>query len=367
MNIARNLILFVILFQLGCRKTTYSYSVNISEFSNNHELESVANRFTKGVFSESKGSVRTNAILVIYKDRIILEVNASEFNFNTLHPIWSISKFLLNGVLAEAVASQRVRLNFPVSFYLKQAADSLPNQLLVSHLLFFSSGLDWKERYEWAPIQSDILEVLYGKANKDMTEYISHVKVANLPGENISYSSGDSNLLSSLLASAVGKDYPTKFFRSMNISSFIWETDGRGVPIASSYAFLSPRDLAKIGQFYIREGWGKSSGLFPKNWIQDTFRIQPGIKLSWFLRWIGFPSMGGHVYLNRFDQDESKLYYSGLSPESFFASGHWGQYLVVDPIRKLVVIRYGNDRGGTFPMKEFLNRLVSVTDSSSFF
>ncbi|TGK05106.1 class C beta-lactamase-related serine hydrolase [Leptospira langatensis] len=350
--------LFGFLF-LSCGRETLPYSTKFLE-TGEGSLHSLARWSTEELFRESKGRVRTNAILVLHKGKIRMEAYFSEFGPETLHPTWSISKFLLNGALAEAIASGKMELDGSVVDYLKDPNVSFRKDLKVKDLLFFASGLDWKERYEWAPLDSDILEILYGDARSDIARYISKLGFSYEPGEHVAYSSGDSNLLSAVLTRIVGKDYSDKYLRSVGIHSFVWETDGKEVPIASSYAYLSARDLAHLGEFYIREGWGQHpSGLFPKDWIADTFRVHdPRKHRPWYLSWLPFPPMGGHVYVNRFDSVTDKLFFANLSADAFFASGHWGQYMVVDPKLDLVVVRFGNDRGGKFPMKDFIDRLL---------
>ncbi|TGL71328.1 hypothetical protein [Leptospira kmetyi] len=73
--------------------------------------------------------------------------------------------------------------------------------------------------------------------------------------------------------------------------------------------------------------------------------------------------MGGHVYWNYKKGSDSEILFQVLSSDSFFASGHWGQYSIVDPQKELVVVRFGNDRLGRFPMREFLERLLPLLDT----
>ncbi|TGK01087.1 class C beta-lactamase-related serine hydrolase [Leptospira semungkisensis] len=351
---------FICFLFTSCGRETFPYSARI-QVADGEALQSLSRWSTEGLFRESNGKVRTNAILVLHKGKICVEAYFSEFGPETLHPTWSISKFLLNGALAEAVTSGKVNLDDPVQSYLGNNNVFFAENLKVKDLLFFASGLDWKERYEWAPVNSDILEILYGSAHSDMIGYISKLGFSYKPGENVAYSSADSNLLSAVLSKASGKDFPVRFFKSVGIDSFVWEKDGKDIPVASSYAYLSARDLAILGRFYIEEGWGSPSGLFPKNWINDTFHEHSSSKKRpWYLSWLPLPPMGGHVYLNRFDSDPGKPFFSSLSEDSFFASGHWGQFLIVDPKKDLVIVRFGNDRGGRFPMKDFLNRLLPI-------
>ncbi|WP_125172184.1 serine hydrolase domain-containing protein [Leptospira haakeii] len=353
-------LLFLLFFGVCSNIENFPYSSYTIHFDENVEILSLSKWATEVQFQSNKSRIRTNAILVIQDGKTILEAYSSEFGPKTLHPTWSISKFLLNGAVGQAVALGKLDLEKPVQFYLHKSILSNSEELKVKHLLFFASGIDWKERYEWAPFNSDILEILYGEGNRDIADYICKLKFYNVPGEKISYSSGDSNLLSAVLSS-VEKDFPEFYFKRIGIESYVWERDGSGVPVASSYAYLSAKDLAKIGLLYSEEISGNPSGIFPKDWISKTFRIYDHkSKRPWYLDMLRLPSMGGHVYLNQFSPDPKDLYYPGLSPESFFASGHWGQYMIVDPKKKLVVVRLGNDRGARFPMREFIDRLLPV-------
>ncbi|TGM96164.1 serine hydrolase domain-containing protein [Leptospira dzoumogneensis] len=352
--------LLLLLFFGVCSKVDFRYSAYTVHFAEKEEIISLSKWATEGQFQTSSSKIRTNAILVIQDGKTILEAYSSGFGPITLHPTWSISKFLLNGAVGQAVALGKLDLEKPVRSYLPKYSVSNSEELKVKHLLFFASGIDWKERYEWAPVNSDILKILYGEENKDIADYISKLKFSHVPGEKISYSSGDSNLLSAVLNS-VEKNFPEVYFKRIGIGSYIWERDGKGVPVASSYVYLSARDLAKIGLLYSGEISGKPSGIFSKDWIPKTFRIYDlKSKRPWYLDTLRIPSMGGHVYLNRFSPDSEELYYPELSTDSFFASGHWGQYMVVDPEKKLVVVRLGNDRGARFPMREFLDRLLPI-------
>ena len=352
--------LLLLFFGVCSEVENFPYSSYTIHFDEKEEIISLSKWATEIQFQSNKSKIRTNAILVIHDGKTILETYSSGFGPKTLHPTWSISKFLLNGAVGQATALGKLDLEKPVQFYLPKSTLSNPEELKVKHLLFFASGIDWKERYEWAPFNSDILEILYGEGNRDIADYISKLKYSHVPGDKISYSSGDSNLLSAVLSS-VQKDFPEFYFKRIGIESYVWERDGKGVPVASSYAYLSARDLAKIGLLYSEEISGNPSGIFPKDWISKTFQIYDlKSKRAWYLDALRIPSMGGHVYLNRFSPDSEDLFYPGLSSVSFFASGHWGQYMIVDPEKKLVVVRLGNDRGARFPMREFLDRLLPI-------
>jgi CubicO group peptidase (beta-lactamase class C family) len=46
--------------------------------------------------------------------------------------------------------------------------------------------------------------------------------------------------------------------------------------------------------------------------------------------------------------------------DALVASGHWGQKLVVIPSRRLVVVRTGDDRDGSFGTNRFLSLVLGA-------
>ncbi|TGK22415.1 class C beta-lactamase-related serine hydrolase [Leptospira fluminis] len=313
-----------------------------------------------------KGSVRTNAVYAERNGESIAEFYAEDFGPDHLQPLWSVSKFLLNTVTGMAVRDGKVDLNSPVILYLPELKPQLPANLTVRHLLFHASGAEWKEGYEWNPFRSDVLAMLYGPGKEDHALFVS--KRHFDPGRSVKYSSGDSNLLSAVLSSVYRWEggFPKVFFERMEIRSYAWETDEKGVPVGSSYAYLSPKDLAKIGGVYLKNGMYGSRRIFPENWIAETSRPFVAEKsLAFPLSLLPIPSMGGHLYANRKRGSADDPLFEFLSRDAVFGSGHWGQSLVIDPEKKLVLVRFGNDRLGRFWAPEFAKKLLQSLDTGS--
>src|SRR3546814_14853877 len=67
----------------------------------------------------------------------------------------------------------------------------------------------------------------------------------------------------------------TTLFRSepLGIHNATWETDAAGTFVGSSYAYLTARDLARVGLLMQREGrWGERQ-LIPQAWM--AFNREP--------------------------------------------------------------------------------------------
>src|SRR5262245_66401320 len=88
---------------------------------------------------------------------------------------------------------------------------------------------------------------------RDPYRFVLQQRVAFKPGEIYNYSSGNTELLSALLANSTGRsidDYArAKLFGPLDIADVEWMTmRNSGQPFAAAGLKLRPRDMAKLGQ-----------------------------------------------------------------------------------------------------------------------
>jgi CubicO group peptidase (beta-lactamase class C family) len=295
--------------------------------------------------------IRTDALLVIRDGQLIYERYAGPTTAQTPHLTWSISKSLMGAVLGVAYGEGLFKLQEPVrKFY--PALEKHP-AITMADLLHWASGLDWQEDYEYAPLKSSVVAMLYTRGHRDMAAFTAdHDEYAN-PGQAFRYSSGDSNLLSAALKTIVGParypDYPwTALFEPLGIRSAVWEADATGTFVASSYAYLTARDLARVGLLMARDGRWRERQLLPKDWVD--FSREP------FARYQANQDEavpGGHWWLNR-AVDGATQPWPDAPVDTFAALGHWGQAMYVIPSENLVIVRYGDDRDGSYRHNELL-------------
>ena len=299
----------------------------------------------------TRQGVRTDALLVIRDGQLVFERYAGPTTAATPHLTWSISKSLMATVLGVAYGEGRFNLQDPVAkFYppLKKHPD-----MTMADLLHWASGLDWQEDYEYAPLKSSVVAMLYTRGHRDMAAFTVDQDAYAAPGQVFRYSSGDSGLLSAALKGIVGParyaDYPwTALFDPLGIRHAIWETDATGVFVASSYAYLTARDLARVGLLMARDGrWGERQ-LLPKDWV--AFNREP------FARYHARQDdavPGGHWWLNR-DVEGAPRPWPDAPADTFAALGHWGQAMYVIPSENLVIVRYGDDRDDSYQHNQLL-------------
>lgn len=303
--------------------------------------------------------MRTDALLVIRDGQIIYERYAAPTTASTPHLTWSVSKSLMATVLGVAFGENRFKLTDPAARFLSSMKQH-PN-VTMADLLHWASGLDWQEDYEYAPLNSSVVAMLYTRGRSDMAGFTADTPTAVPPGQAFRYSSGDSNLLSAALKGMLGHkaymDYPwDALFTPLGIRSATWETDADETFVGSSYAYLTARDLARVGLLMARDGrWGERQ-LVPKAWVD--FNLQP------FDRYQAGQDEavpGGHWWLNRAVQGAARPW-PDAPADTFAALGHWGQALYVMPDEHLVVVRYGDDRDSSYRHNELLKRVLAAVN-----
>lgn len=298
-----------------------------------------------------RSGVRSDAVVVIRDGMLVYERYAGPTGPATPHLAWSISKSLLACLLGVAYSEGRFRLDDPVVRHYPPFG-AHPD-IRMRHLLNWTSGLAWAEDYETAPLNSSVLAMLYTRGRADMAAFAAGHAADAAPGTRFRYSSGDSNVLSAALKGMLGPeayaDYPWRaLFEPLGITTAAWERDAAGTFIGSSYAYLSARDLARIGLLMLREGRWRERRLLPREWIAFNRSPVPAYRSQ-----AGSAVPGGHWWLN-LPLAGAPQPWPDAPAGTFAALGHWGQALYVLPEDDLVIVRFADDRDPGYRHNDFL-------------
>ena len=282
----------------------------------------------------------TNGLVVIQDGWLVYERYARGFGPATPHIVWSVSKSVLQSVYGAVVQEGLVDLDRPVAERSPWIGGGDKARITYRELLQMRSGIDFNEAYEFAPLFSSVLAMLYTRGRGDMAAFAAAQPVAAAPGTVWRYKSGDSLILAAALRDLVGParypDYPwSALFDPIGITTAVWERDAAGTFVGSSYLYLAPRDLARIGLLYLRDGCWAGRRILPEGWV--AFAGTPSPALT------GPGLYGAHWWLNRPGPDGVRPIPE--APEDLLAAtGHWGQLLLVLPAHRLVVARAADDR-----------------------
>lgn len=269
----------------------------------------------------------TRAVVVVKGDELVAERYADGFDAETPQLGWSMSKSVANLMTGMLVEQGVVALD---DDGLRREWTDERAEITVEQLLRQTSGLEWDETYD---LGTPITRMLY--LEPDMAEYVAGQPLAHEPGTVQQYSSGNTNLLCSVLVerTGLGADLPRQLLLGpLGLTSAVFEPDAAGTPVCSSYLWATPRDWAAIGQFALQNGAWNGEQLLPVDWMARTLTVEeveetddPGNGMSWRT----------NAML------DGELRWPGLPEDTYYASGHDGQKLLVVPSEDLVVVRLG--------------------------
>jgi CubicO group peptidase (beta-lactamase class C family) len=94
------------------------------------------------------------------------------------------------------------------------------------------------------------------------------------PGERWAYSSMSSHLLSAVIQKATGQTMwklaREHLFEPLGIFAPYWDEDPVGYTIGSCCLYLTPRDMARFGELYLRGGALSGREIVPAAWVHQT-------------------------------------------------------------------------------------------------
>lgn len=294
--------------------------------------------------------IRTHALIVARHGAVAYERYARDTTPTTPLLTWSVSKSLVNTLVGVAVREGKLDLNAPLSKYVPELDHGRHREIRVTDALRMSSGLAFDETYETSPVFSSVMHMLYTRGRWDMASYTASRGLRHPPGKVWSYASGNSNLLMRALKSTMSEAeyaaYPwTAVFEPLGIDGAVFERDGAGTFVGSSYWYAPARGIARWAQLYLQDGVWQGKRLLPEGWVRYTTTLAPAFATTPVSRDLREDNPGAHWYVNVGDPARGLAPPIATAPKDLFgAMGHWGKRVWVIPSQELVVVRMGDDR-----------------------
>lgn len=286
----------------------------------------------------------THALVVIHRGTLVAERYAPQFGPDATCPSWSKAKSITHALVGILVGDGKIDIHVPASVPEWDEAHDPRRAITLDLLLRMSSGLAFIEEY-LPEHPSDVIEMLYGRGRDDVAHYAASFPLRHAPGAFWSYSSGTTNIVARAAGMAAGGGEFAAFmrrrlFEPLGMRSALPKFDAAGTFIGSSFCFATPRDFARFGLLYLRDGIWQGRRLLPEGWVDyartPTFQ-QPTEQGRYGAHW--WLDVGG--------------------PGSFSANGYQGQFTVVVPDRDLVLVRHGTTPAELNPnVKQWLRALA---------
>lgn len=267
---------------------------------------------------------RVAGVLVIQDGRIRLERYGLGLGERDHWVSFSMTKSLTSTLVGTALKSGAIgSLEDPVTRYLPALANGGYEGVTVRQLLTMTSGVRWNENY-FDP-NSDVARFFLEpvRPGEDpVVAYMGRLPRAAEPGTRWNYSTGETNLVGSLVAAAEGR--PLAELLSERIWSragmeadAVWALDQGGREMGGCCVSATLRDWGRIGLMALEDGQLGGERIVPDDWFAQAVVKQAGT---------GEPNEGyGFLW---WTQDDGV----------YGAYGIFGQSVRVDPERRLVIV-----------------------------
>lgn len=251
--------------------------------------------------------------------------------YNGLHTMQSVSKSVTSALVGIAIGRGEIAgAELPAApffaGYRTNANDARFASLRLRDLLTMTAGIRWDE--STVPYTDPANSCAAMEASKDWVQFVLAQPMADPPGTRFVYSSGVTELLAQVLKKATGRhadDYAAEhLFAPLGIESFYWKHTPTGHPDTEGGLYLRPRDLAKLGYLYMKDGVWEGKRLLPEGWVaaSTTEHIAADGGFKYGYQWWVIPTKASR-------------------PPVFAAIGYGGQYLLVVPSRDLIAVFTG--------------------------
>ena len=291
-------------------------------------------------------SEKMDSLLVTRHGRIVAEAYYAPFRSGHKHRINSATKAVTGTLIAIALRDglldsldRRVLEFFPDRTIAN--LDDNKQAMTIRHLLNMTSGLEWKERLDDSVPES----FLAMEASPDWQQFILDQPMAQPPGTAFEYNSGNSHLLSAIINRLTGGRAllyaRAQLFGPLGIADVFWRQDPQGISTGGAGLYLQPRDMAKIGYLYLRNGSWDGRQIVPPAWIDAVNHASVDMRLP------------GLRYANQF----------WVLPDRhvYMAVGFHRQLIVVMPDLDIVAVATGTRH---YPSSRLIDGITGAVKSS---
>lgn len=282
----------------------------------------------------------TKAVVVLQDGRVVAERYAPGYGVDTPIQGWSMTKSVTNALLGVLVRQGRLHVDGPAPVAAWSDPADPRHAISIDNLLRMTSGLDIGQSLTsdastaWDPTTHMVFDT------DDMAAFAEKARLKARPGTQWTYTNANTLLLSRMIRDQAGGDAAhvlafahRELFDKLGMSHAVLELDAVGTPIGASQLWASGRDWARFGQLYLDDGVVGGQRILPEGWVDYSARLTPSSDHFGY---------GAGFWTNRGDSSAARARIAaGIPADAFMARGSQGQYVVIIPSRRVVIVRLG--------------------------
>ena len=276
---------------------------------------------------------QVRAVVVMHDGHVIAERYAQGITPTTPLLGYSATKSVVNALVGILVREGKLHVDQPTGLAAWSRQGDPRKAITLDQLLRMTSGLDLTEDDSG----SDPVSKMLFRHTDDMAAYAETARLQVTPGTSWAYSSGNTLIVASMIRDVVGGNAAAvqafaqrELFGPLGMQHVTMELDGAGTPVGSTRILASARDWVRFGQLYLDDGVLDGKRLLPEGWVR--YSTTPTLGTDY----------GAGFWLNSSNADDARWRVRhGMPPDSFYASGLFGQRIVIVPSQRLVIVRMG--------------------------
>ena len=248
-----------------------------------------------------------------------------------LHTMQSVSKSFTSALVGIAIRRGEIpgvdAKVMPYFSAFKAQNDPRRDAMTLRDVLTMTTGIRWDESSSsYTNAKNNCAEM---EATDDWIQYVLEQPMAFEPAKQFEYNSGATELLSYLIKKTTGKEadeYAREhLFAPLGIE-YAWKRTPKGLADTEGGLYLRPRDLAKLGLLYLKDGVWEGKRILPEGWVKDSTTWHTdtkGGRRGYGYKWWVLSRKGPGTY------------------EAYAALGYGGQRLIVVPALDLILVFTG--------------------------
>ncbi|MBN3788243.1 serine hydrolase [Burkholderia sp. Ac-20353] len=299
----------------------------------------------------------TKAVVVLHDGKLVAERYAPGYAPDTPVLGYSLTKSVTNALVGILVREGRLSVDARAPLAAWQHAGDPRGDITLAQLMHMTSGLDLDETGSGFDPSN---RMFYDEP--DMAGFAERARLVASPGSRWAYSSASTHLVARIVRDAAGGtgDAVQRFaadalFGPLQMRNVTLEMDATGTPVGAHYMLASARDWARFGQLYLDDGVVDGKRVLPEGWVR--WSTTPGAGTNYGAGW----------WVNRRDASTQPAaggktgmpLMPSVTADAFYALGNLGQFVVVVPSSRLVVVRVGRSHRPFFGIAD-VERLVAA-------
>lgn len=228
-------------------------------------------------------------LLVIKNGNIVYERYGLGNDEDSLWVSFSVAKSVVSMLVGAAIQDGYIKsVDEKVTDYLPRLKGSSYDQVTIKNLLQMASGVAWNEDY--ADRSSDVATANW--ETLPMYEQLRHKPRVAEAGEVFNYNTSETNLIGTLLRSAIGNNLATyltqKIWQPFGMQADAnWQlTEAGGGEFGGCCINATLRDYARLGLFALNNGQAGGEQVLPENWIKESTSSSKGADHYGYFWWL---------------------------------------------------------------------------------